>query len=648
MQFRLRASVGIEKHRFLRSRGILGEAEAPAQTPAAPTLPAVISPSLLELIPESVARGNVVVPLEFDGETMTIASAQPDDIALADRLRFLLGKNVRLVGAKRDDILRTLEQSYRSRRKAPIERAFDGSMTLTCARCGAPIKIKPDWAGKKLLCPTCRSVNIVPALAAPARDLDMLSEPLEAAYSEVATASRSSAVKATEFRKGYKALEEDIDEAEDSFRFTEHSEGEGMFFFTVDEGQRVLMRRSNGSMEVIVGPRRVWRGWNTFKPMAHYVAHPDEFLVVRFRDGRQQHLPGPVDIWLDPREHLSISKESALQISAKEAVVVYSRAEAATETSQGKGASDAITRRIVYGPALFVPRPGEWLHTFSWHASKGGSRGVAKEPNALVFQKLWLMPDQMYHDVADVRTADDAVLTIRLMIFFELVDIDRMLEATHDPIGDFVNAATSDVVAFTGRHDFEQFKRNTGQLNELETYPQLAGRAAQCGYRINKVVYRGYGAAEALQQMHDQAIEARTRLQLDRATEQQAQDLENYKLDSQLARAAKRRGEQVQEVNHDLALAHTRHEAEMKEREAQLAAQREAQRLEAELQLAIRRNQDDQQRQHLDALRGLGVDLTAYLTQGRADQVIEFRGESRPHVHLDGLTMKGQGDGKAD
>ena len=45
--------------------------------------------------------------------------------------------------------------------------------------------------------------------------------------------------------------------------------------------------------------------------------------------------------------------------------------------------------------------------------------------------------------------------------------------------------------------------------------------------------------------MHDQAIEARTRLQLDRATEQQAQDLENYKLDCQLARATKRRTEQV-------------------------------------------------------------------------------------------------------
>ena len=83
------------------------------------------------------------------------------------------------------------------------------------------------------------------------------------------------------------------------------------------------------------------------------------------------------------------------------------------------------------------------------------------------------------------------------MIFFELVDVERMLDTTHDPIGDFVNAATSDVVDFTGKHDFEAFKHNTHRLNELETYKQLTVRASQCGYRINKVVFRGYDAAAA-------------------------------------------------------------------------------------------------------------------------------------------------------
>jgi hypothetical protein len=402
--------------------------------------------------------------------------------------------------------------------------------------------------------------------------------------------------------------------------------GSGVLLYTVEEGQRVLMRRPNGSMEVIVGPRRVWKGSCAFTPMKHFVAHPGDYLLVRFRDGHQEHIPGPADVWFDPRSHQEIRTEEGLQLAAKEAVVVYS----------GKDDGSVVQRRIVEGPALFVPRPGEWLHTFSWHASKGGSQGVVKVPNGLVFQKLWLMPDQMYHDVSDVRTADDAVLTVRLMIFFELIDIGTMLDATHDPIGDFVNAASSDVVDFVARHDLESFKRHTTQLNELETYKQLTARAAQCGYRINKVVYRGYGAPERLQAMHDQAIEARTRLQLERETERQSQEVENAKLESNLQRAAKRRSEESHEAEHNVALRRTKLQAALQAREALGTFRREQERLSTELKRTLAAQDDARRRDHLDALKGLGVDLTAYLTRGRADRVIELRGsDGSTHLHLE-------------
>jgi hypothetical protein len=109
----------------------------------------------------------------------------------------------------------------------------------------------------------------------------------------------------------------------------------------------------------------------------------------------------------------------------------------------------------------------------------------------------------------------------------------------------------------------------------------------------------------------------------------------NYKLDSQLARAGKRRSEQSGEVEHDLGLAAKRQAQELRQREAQQAAVREMRRLEGDQQLELRRRQDAEQRQHLSALRELGVDLTAYLTQTRADRVIEVRGGSRTHVHLE-------------
>jgi hypothetical protein len=192
------------------------------------------------------------------------------------------------------------------------------------------------------------------------------------------------------------------------------------------------------------------------------------------------------------------------------------------------------------------------------------------------------------------------------------------------------------VVAFTGRHPFEAFKQNVTALNELETYRQLTARAAQCGYRINKVVFRGYAAPPAIQQMHDQAIQARTKLQLDRATEEQAQDLENYKLDSQINRATKRRTEQSAELEHELELSRRRDENERAQWQAQQQQKREQRRLEGEQQLELRRRVDAEQREHLASLREFGVDLTAFLTQGRADRVIELRGAAAgTHVHVE-------------
>lgn len=584
------------KYKYLTRPGALHEATPALEAPG-PTVSAsmIVPQALVERIPESVARENLIFPISSDGDTINCFAVDAANVMLADKLRFILNRNVNLVPASRQTILTLIERHYGSSETESVDSML-AEFTDTAVDFTA--------SGSHYL----SSAPQAPAV----RRLDNV---------------------IVRYKKGRAGIEDEPHRPSGrGVDTTRNLGGSGVFFYVVEEGQRVLMRRHDGTMDVLVGPKRVWIGRKTFKPMSHHIAHPGEFLIVRYRDGRQEHLPGPADVWLDPRVHQSVTQEEALQISAKEAIVVYSKAE-----------GDAIARRVVHGPCLFMPRPGEWLHTFSWHGSKGGHKGVQKEPNSLVFQKLWMMPDQMYHDVSDVRTADNALLTIRLMLFFELLDIEKMLDTTHDPIGDFVNAATSDVIDYVGHYDFENLKRNTAALNELETYRQLSSRAAQCGYRITKVVYRGYGAPDALQQMHDQAIEARTKLQLERATEEQTQDLEDYKLDSQIARAGKRRTEQSTEVTHDLELTRQRQEAELRQREALQLSAREQKRLEAELQVQIQARQQTTLREHLTSLREMGVDLTAYLTQNRADRVIELRGcGATPHLHLDKENNDGQ------
>merc|ERR1719331_1208885 len=100
------------------------------------------------------------------------------------------------------------------------------------------------------------------------------------------------------------------------------------------------------------------------------------------------------------------------------------------------------------------------------------------------------------------------------MIFYCLKDVAVMLQETHDPIAEFINAVTSDVIEFVAPRTFEEFKLSSGRLNDLGVFPQLTSRAASIGFEVGKVVFRGYDAPQRLQKMHDDAIEQRTQLAL--------------------------------------------------------------------------------------------------------------------------------------
>jgi hypothetical protein len=77
------------------------------------------------------------------------------------------------------------------------------------------------------------------------------------------------------------------------------------------------------------------------------------------------------------------------------------------------------------------------------------------------------------------------------MVFFELQNIETMLNETHDPIADFINAVSADVIDMASQLTFDQFKEQTQRLGDLITYRQLTQRADRIGYTISKVVYRG-------------------------------------------------------------------------------------------------------------------------------------------------------------
>lgn len=392
-------------------------------------------------------------------------------------------------------------------------------------------------------------------------------------------------------------------------------------FRTIPDGERIALLDARGGLSLIDGPRRILLWRQTPLPLTRHTARQGEYLVVTHRDGRVEHLPGPISMWQHPVGHTAIEVAQAIAIGANEAVVVYGRD------------GEAVRRRVVRGPAVFTPGSGEWLHEFSWHGADP-AHPARKIPRALRFTRLRVIPDQMYVEVESVRTADDALIAVRFMLFFELADVDTMLDQTHDPIADLVNALTADVIEFAAARGFDAFKADTERLNRLDTFAQLQARAARIGYRIGKVVYRGYAADARLQAMHDHAIEARTGLRLEAETEAQAQELADLKLARERERTAQRQAMEQDAARHAAGLERLAEEERIARRRLAADAARAEREADHRQRLGHRRDSDAQRQAFAAGMGAAGVDLTRWLVARCRSPDRLIRVEGREAVQL--------------
>jgi type IV pilus assembly protein PilB len=72
----------------------------------------VVPPSVVELVPESVARENAVIPLADSDGTLTVVISDPDDYETIEKLRFILNRPIETALAPRDTILEAINRHY--------------------------------------------------------------------------------------------------------------------------------------------------------------------------------------------------------------------------------------------------------------------------------------------------------------------------------------------------------------------------------------------------------------------------------------------------------------------------------------------------------------------------------------------------------
>jgi hypothetical protein len=416
---------------------------------------------------------------------------------------------------------------------------------------------------------------------------------------------------------------------------------------TIPDGDAWSVVMSSGKVTQLLGPTTAPLFGACLTQMQLIVANEKEYIRVQFRDGHSEIKRGPVAVREDTTIHARIDKLPALTLGSAEILVVYRKSKPAaaasatqqpssTETAQPLSATQpplhSMLREVVRGPMLYMPEcASEYVHEFAWHGHdpSGDTQGLCrKRPNALRFSKLRNAPMQTYIDVENARTNDDALLTIRLMLFFKIESVAHMLDSTNDPIAELLNGVSSDIIEFTSAGSFETFKDSAEQLNGMGVYKNLLERAALIGLSVSKVrthtsppgrrrflaclalggllacpratvpiaargaparhirpcacvptsaprracaappsqvVFRGFIAPQRLQKMHDDAIERRTRLVLERETEVQEQAMQNERLSHEQERALVARKMAKEQAAHEAELRAAQFEAEQAE-----------------------------------------------------------------------------------
>src|SRR5262245_46753257 len=71
-----------------------------------------IPETIIELVPESVARENAILPLAEEDDALKVIVSDPYDIDTVEKLRFILNRRIEIALAPRDKILESFNNYY--------------------------------------------------------------------------------------------------------------------------------------------------------------------------------------------------------------------------------------------------------------------------------------------------------------------------------------------------------------------------------------------------------------------------------------------------------------------------------------------------------------------------------------------------------
>src|SRR5438093_4411658 len=97
---------------YITERDLLRALALDADIPFLEPRELVVQPAVASLIPASVARAQLVVPLRLEGRALLVAMANPFDVSAIRTLERSTGKHIRAVAADPEAVSRIIDSMY--------------------------------------------------------------------------------------------------------------------------------------------------------------------------------------------------------------------------------------------------------------------------------------------------------------------------------------------------------------------------------------------------------------------------------------------------------------------------------------------------------------------------------------------------------
>ena len=139
---------------------------------------------VLTKVSESMAQLYRAIPIHFEGNRLTVATCDPQNITIQDELRSLLGYEVKVVIAGETDVVKTLDKYYSSDKDTiesiiiGIEEDDDLKKTMNALEAGKPLELA-DVEALADSAPVRKLLNMVLLLAIKDHASDIHFEPFE-------------------------------------------------------------------------------------------------------------------------------------------------------------------------------------------------------------------------------------------------------------------------------------------------------------------------------------------------------------------------------------------------------------------------------------------------------------------------------------